>query len=488
VNEKEIERLMKVHSDSLGSCSLREPVRHSPRWERRAAFGFMTLAVATTAVLTLWPRDSVAGTLARVKRQVTNARTMEEVCYMRMKDRWQEALHIYYANDMWRFESHKGSGVERWVIFRGGQAFESYRALDFVTVSKAPPGASGASQSGGLSALDYAKEILGVGQGDPSRQSIKIKLGESIDGQPAYLIAIDQVADHRHVEILVDQKTDLPIQSEMDTVDPWGKSMKFKSEFRINQPMREDLFSPKSEKPFIYVPSDLVKVDGDWGRPIATVGQTKIRNVSLTEDGTIWIASTVPAGPERLALPSSLTDDLGRKYAQVQDVLPADMTRQPEILIEGQEVVLTGFVPLDYSGPAPARVTIGFATRHANPSNFNEELRDKGRELPDKVATQPAIEPGPWPSYFRYLNLAPYIVQIPMVEWSARAKALEKVGKLPEAAQAYERYAQARYNWVKYSAFQPMLEAARIYRSLGDTERADELTQKAEALKESRER
>jgi len=488
VNENEIERLMRAHGDSLGVSSRRHVVPPPPRWGRRMTIGFASLAVVITTTMMLWPRDVVASTLARVNRQITDAKSFEERIYMRIQNRWVEPIDISYQNNMWRIDSAKGmSTLECLRVFRDGKVYERYKALDFTTVWKARPNELGDPNKVGESTLEFVKGMFAGPEGT-KKQKAQLVEHESVDGKPTYMLIFDRPADHWRLEILVDKDTDMPIHSELTMVDRWNKPLLYKSEIQINHPIDPLVFAPPTQGEVVRLPEDLQVAADQWTKPVAKVEHSDIQNVSVSADGTIWIAVTTPPGLEKPAMPSTVSDLNGTKYVRIQDIDPASMSSRKEMTIGGKSIYITGFVPIVDNGLQPLQVKIGFARREAYPPFFSDSFRKEGLTLKETVTLQPAVESGNWPQYFRYLGISHFLLQIPVSTWSARAQALESNGDLLQAARAYEKLAEARYNWVKYSAFQPMLDAAKLYRRLGDTVRAADLEVRAEALKESRER
>ena len=484
MNEKEIERLIKLHADSLGDSTKRVRIPHRVPWRRNIAVGMASLAVVTTITLTLWPRDVVAGTVARINKQILNASTFKEKISMESASGWHTAMEIYYAGNMRRFDGSKESPLlANTTIEKDGLQYSSRDCQDFTTVAKRRKDTGGKGPAEGYSVLDIAKQELGVGLGDTTGSTTTIRDHEPVDGKATYMLVMDQPQNHTHLEILVEKDTDRPIRADMSSLNPLKyKLIHYKAEYEVNKPLPNSLFDPPSNREIIHYPEDSKVLERAWIKPIATIGGTEIRSALRLEDGTIWLATTVKQDSERANLPSAIFDDAGAAYVRTTDFTPRN--GRGDIHLFNEDVVITGFVPLRTIPKNTSGVTVNFSYR-----DVGQRLpQKKERPVPDAVVVHPELTGGDGPPYFKYLGMGDLLNEMVEVVWRTRAKALEEHGNYFDAAVAYRKWAEARYRWVKYSAFEPMLSEARMYRKLGQIKRADELELKAEALKQSQER
>ncbi len=485
MNEQEMERLLKSYGDSFGTPKMPLTRRSPVRWRRRAGIGLAFGAVAAMGVIAIWPRNAVASTLARIHNALSNVTTMEQESYVTPPNPALNFARVYYENNMWRFDSNLGARLERSFVFRDGMQLSDWKNLDFATLQKASPQALKDIQAQGRTALDYVKDAVNTGRMDEAR-TISIHEHAPFEGVPTYVVSLDRPGDNYHAEILVDKRTDLPLLADIRNEGTGDRVSHWYAGFTFNKPLDPKLFSLTPAKTVINVPTAVERLGETWSHPLGRVNQTEVRQVSLEQSGTIWIASTAPSKDDTPALPTRLTDNLGNEYLRIQDVVPSAMSEDDQLTIGGKSIIVTGFVPIKPNGPLPATVSVAFSTRGGYYPGFAEPSNQEVKDLHASLSLKPILEAGEWPDYFRSLNIASYLMAIPMSEWTARAKHFDAKGDLLSASQAYGELAKARYNWVKYSAFQPMLQEARCYRALGQVEKADDLTKQANDLKVSR--
>ncbi len=485
MNEKEIERLIKLHADSLGDSTKRVRIPHRVPWRRNIAVGMASIAVVTTITLTLWPRDVVAGTVARINKQILNASTFKTKISMESASGWHTAMEIYCAGNMRRIDKSKESPLlAQTYIEKDGLQYSSLDCQDFTTVSKMAHNAGGIGAADGYSVLDIAKQELGVGIGDRSDNSTQIQDHEPVDGRSTYLVVMEQPSNHTHLEILVEKETDRPIRAEMQSPNPrTNKMQRYKAEYEVNKPIAASMFEAAPNRELVQLPEDSKLLENNWSKPVAAIEGTEIRSATRLGDGTIWLAVTVKLNSELANLPSAVFDDSGVEYARTIDLTPTQ-GMGADVHLFNEDIVLCGFVPLKNVPGGASSITVNFSKRDVG----FVEPRKKEIPLAEAVLVDPELIGGESPAYFKYLGLSHVMNTLSQVVWSTRAKALEQHEKYLEAALAYDKLAEARYRWVKYSAFEPMLSEARTYRKLGQIQRADELELKAEALKQSQER
>ncbi|MDR3689872.1 MAG: tetratricopeptide repeat protein [Fimbriimonas sp.] len=490
MNEDEIKRLLTNYGDSFNPCAIPQ--------SRRTAFVRRRLAVAEVAFagtillagLVLWPRNAVAGTVARINEAITNARTMTCEMSIKLPAGWYTCYRTTYMDGMWRCDSQIGTQMESTSIKRDGQWFINQTHEVFTTLEQAPDNGDQELGAGNQTALDFAKRSIDCGQVDIER-SVAVKAHVPIHGMETYVLAFSRPADNYHAEILVDKKTDLPICSDVTVEDgrPWfkGDVQRIHTDFSFDRQVDPRIFNIVTDKPIIRPEDANRRLFEMWQRPFARAAGTDVRAVSACPDGTIWVIVTPNTAPSDL--PDTVTDANGDRYLRSNDFHQSRQPPNPDYsTIFHQEILATPFIPLDPGLPIPDRVTISFTKRERRDSRPKSLLAEKALPTVVSITVKPTIESGDLPSYFPYLGIGRVYYQPKQLAWSFRAAALEESGRMLDAAKAYERTAAARYEWVKYAAFEPMLSAARCYRAAGQIERAEALTKKAEALKASKAR
>ena len=226
--------------------------------------------------------------------------------------------------------------------------------------------------------------------------------------------------------------------------------MVWHADFTFNQPLADSLFSLASAKTQVHLPEAVSTLADEWARPLGQVSKTDVHDASVTSDGAIWIASTSPSTSESVTLPTRLTDDVGTQYILAQDAVPSAMTDDDDLKINGKSIYVSIFTPLKPGGPLPTALHASFYDRQPQiAGSFSTPLGGEGRDLGKNLDLKPRLEANDWPGYFRFLNLASFLLQVPMVETSARASYFDKKHDYLAAAEAYDQFAKARYNWVK---------------------------------------
>ncbi len=484
MNESERERLFAGYRDSLGTCGRRPSRRSAPaRWRWAVGLAAMTALAGTVA---LWPTDAAASAVRRMSAAIANARTMEMVFEtQRPSGRWVEFDRELYRDGAWRCEVRKSDTQQVVYIVRDGRALTDFRMLDHATVRPQEEDDL-ASRSGVGSALDYAKAMVDTGRVSTAR-TMRVEARPSVGGAATYAVVFDRKEDAYHAEILVDARTDLPLSSEI--VVDYGPRLgvqRFRQRYRFNLPLAAGLFEPPTDKPVVSLPKAQAELAEAWARPLAAVGATRVRDACVTRDGTVWVTVSVPVydGEEERELPARLEG-----YARLRDVPPSAYGSGARAFrLDGEDVVVVGFVPIDPDRPRPAKASVGFSHRAgtfvsvAKPSDPSETPVGG----PVALALRPVA--GDRPESFVALELDRYGFEVPIHTWEARAEALEKIGDDLKAAKAYERCAVEWRGFVRYVGYRPLRKAAACYDRLGLAADAARVRAEATALEAARER
>lgn len=487
MNEEKMNQAMVSYRESLGTCS-KQPVK-APARRSRIGFALATAGVIAFALaIALWPKDAVAESLKRVGLAIKNARTMEVRSLMETSSgKWHEFSHAFYRDGAWRYQTRKGSGLASTIVVKDGQALTEYDRLDHATLEKADPTFLSMMESE-MSALDFAKRGIDQGQVGIERK-MSIEKGDRVNGVPTYRIVFERAEDSYRAEIVVDQDTDLPI-STATTLHHGNDTQPrlYREEYRFNHRLSDSLFSLVSSRRTIRLADEQAKLIKAWEKPLAKAGQTVIRDASVTQDGTIWVACTMPDSQEG-QLPIRLKTRDGQPYGRSLDINPsAILGKQGTFTFRGDDVVIIGFFPLDINQPKPTDVQVVFGNREAHyPGHSKPDGDGKSEGLTLSIPVK-ILKEQDRPSYFPALDLDHFGFQLPITIWNSRAEDLQKAGRLLEAAKAFEQTAVEYRNFVKYAGYKPLIEAAKIYRELGMTDTADARQSEANSLKAGRQR
>ena len=485
MKESEMESLMAAYRASLGTCSRRpEVVARRPRW-RRMAFAATCLGVFALGGIAIWPRNAAAARIQRIDAAILNAKSMEEEYWLQTPmGRWRLFEHVYYRAGMWREEVRKSDPLQFTFVKRDGQSLDDYHQLDHATLvpdnlaNRDPDQAPEQDKD----ALDYAKDSVGMGLADP-KPTVTLHDHDPVDGAPTYVLTLDRRADNYHAEILVDRRTDLPISSEI-AVDRRDRTLRYRQFYQFNQPLADALFSLTPNKPVVDLPIARRELTDRWATPIATVGECHVRDVSVTTDGTVWVTVTSPEKGDRMVLPTSISATGGTVYVSMGDFAPSfpQENRNP-FKVEGEDVYIIGFVPLQSDLPLPNWATVSFTRRASHYPAGATPFDAQEEPLATPIHVRLRQQASDRPDYLTALNLDRFGLELPMDVPHFRAMALEASGRTVEAARAYELEAEANNRFVPHHATVPLAKAEHCYLKAGMTADAARVHAWAERVK-----
>jgi|GEM_PF-1904994 hypothetical protein len=490
MNEKEIKQLIGDYAESIPPMQRRPISRHSNFKRKLELFTLTVGGLATMGWFTIvfLPARATAGTVRLVSQALLDTRSMEYTSYLKLPGGLHQYLHGYYENGAWRLEAQMHTAMSNLSILKDGQRLMDWERNPFVTIRPITSEEIEEMSHDNLTALDYVKKFVMAGSSTMVRTA-HISDHEPINGRPVYALSIRGDQEHYEAIILVDKLTNLPIQSDfgMDDPRPEFKTSRtgVHTEYSFNKPLPASLFALTSKKKIIQAEVGLKHLEGQWKKPIASIGGTDIRNITQTADGMIWIATTPNRIFTPVPLPTHLTDAHGTQFVRLNDIVPSwygDDQRATTLF--DKRFAIMRFAPLYPHAKIAEELILEFESRKIYP----DELEHKPKERPATLVIHPAFTTAAIPGYFEPLGIGPAQIFKNQDLWKARGKEFEAKQDWKNAAAAYEQYADVRYHWVKYSAWEPMLKEASCYRKLGQAEKAVELEKKAEALKVSLER
>jgi len=480
VNEDKLKGLMQGYTDSMGEC--RRPavtVRKRQPWVATLATAGLVVAISG---IVLWPRKAAANPLQRMEVAIANAHTMEVTTSTdRFTGKWQPLEQTYYRNGMWRWVVRIGWPIEVTYVLRDGKALTDFHALDHATLGRSNDVFFNGMRGSNINGLEYAKMVTDVGSAGLERK-IAVHEHDPVGGVATYLLTMDRESDKYHAEILVDKKTDLPIREEVS--DGFGPQHLL-LEFRFNADLPDSLFALTSTKPIHDIDREQGELANRWEKPLADAQGTRVRDVCVTSDGTVWVLVTaaVKEGVEKAELPNSLVATNGARYLRPHmDLVPSSIKGvDKRFEIQGEDVYIEPFVPVDMPKSPPASATVNFAVHTIQFPGLSEQrgaapVEDETRTVSIRQ------ESGMLPSYFPALDIDEFSFQIPRLLLGTRGEELKKLGRIADLAKVEEQIAESGIHFIRGLARESYTLAAKYYRQAGDTANAERVEKLAAAI------
>lgn len=474
MKEVEIERLMKEYGDAVGPSGRRQVVRKGRRRVWIPVTGG-AMAALLIAGLLLWPSYAVAQTVQRVNLALKSAATMERVSYMKLPSGWTRFARLCIKGSWMRTESTGTTSMRGVFVHRDGKLLTNYDALDHASLTparSAPPEVFDAD----LSPLDFATQSLKCATG---AEDMSTQEHESINGREAYQLnfsgRVNSQGETWTGSLVVDAETNLPIEATFRQYHEKNGWTEFREEYKFNLPLDDSLFALDGEKARVDVWASRKELQDEWaGRNLGELDGTRIHDATVTSDGTIWMVISHAGN----VAPTWIEDEHHQRYVSTY---PFDLGFE----VAGRPAIALRFVPVEAGAPKPGRISVIFSNRDLRLAGKEAEA---GERLDGPLSIRLESASGVVPEFADRIGQDRSLLHWEMARWQVLGKYLEDQGKTRPAAEAYERYANARYRWVKYSAYEPLLDAARCYRSLGEIVKADELTRRSNALHAALER
>jgi outer membrane lipoprotein-sorting protein len=445
MNERDIQGLMEQYREGLGHCG-KVPARRARSYWRPGLVAAGLTAAAGVAFFFLLPRDAAAEAIKQVAHALKNVKSMQLSTTVYTEGRWWEISRAYYKNGRWRNETFLGRPLESVYIRDKDRLLTSHKQLNHATVHPTSWLFEGWGPSDDIDVLEYVTDWqTNFGYVSEERE---IKLAESapVKGRPTYKIILTRKSTDYYAEILVDRQSQLPISSYYRFYNDENQS---RTTYSFDKNLPDDLFSFDIGKPVYDLAKDQEQLSKTWDKPLAELQGTSVRDVSVTSDGTVWIAVTTP--DQFLAsLPVELSSDLGTRYIRYgQDIHPSGNWGKHPQKICGEECQIVGFTPLTLSTSMPKKVEVNFVVRNVTGIGLEHQKPVKGSGV-IKQSFVPRREAGEFPSYFVTLDLDHYCFQLPANIDHARAEALQKENRFEEAARSYELAAEAYKRFIPH--------------------------------------
>ena len=449
------------------------------RFSRLALAASMFVALLSLTTVALWPRESLAAAMARMDNAIINVESMRATVTVNRDGHNRHIATYTYWKGLWRYENFVGTPLESVGIFSRDHMVFHQRGESYVTVGMPyavemlPP----------RSALEYVKSTIDSGAVGVERQ-MELRDGPPVDGRATYIIVATRPNNAYHAEILVDSNTDLPIRASIDVRYDDGKRDHHTWKFEWNARLDKASFTAESFRlPIINRDIQIQELKKAWAKPLAVIRiketESKMRNVFVANDGTVFLAYTHHPDTRGLApIPITLTDDTGNVYARASEYAPGGVYGEAPVreamALDGGEMRFSVFIPADTD----------VSTRHFDvqwqlgrstwPASSDEDHMFQG---PSETTTLVAPIPSDaeFPLYSAAMVIDHYHLQKRLEIARVRAQVLFDLGRFEDAADwgwhAYDRYQR----FIPRIAYRELPTVVKALKASGRAEEAREV-------------
>lgn len=457
-----VERARAVRDDSGGRAR-----------NRRLVFSLVATGAAAIAILTLAPMAAQARTIAQFETALRDVGTMQvQSLYYREGSPEPAVIQLFYSKGLWRMD-RRIAGRPQSLLAKGDRLYRWEPEQGYVTVL---PLDKALWPVGNGTALDFVKQKL-----DQDSESVKFSYVDNppVDGRPTYKLVgkrSDVVS-----EIVVDRSTNLPLFS--TTVQKFGASgtARARETYTFNQPITASKFLPYDgiDVPIRDLPAERAALKKAWRKPLTVMGNGpstfEIREVSIREDGTVFMAYT---GAEGMASPTDLEDENQTVYLRIGNFKPAQVMDiaeavQREMRFGAHEVFAAAWVPLEPTeAKEPRRLTVG--SRSPAFSELGAEYSAPKTGPTATVFAEPIESEIPaWADSLMMEDVFKRI--LPREAAQARGDYYRSKGLYVKAADQYEAAYQAALKLSRRRAYLRLVPAVECLELAGEKVRAVEL-------------
>lgn len=484
MNEHQVEKLLSQHGDEISA-------RRKPTFQPKRKVAWKPILVTGTAVLAigvfvLVPRNAEAARVQGIRKALKGVQSMEYWGQIRYNGNgWNELVHSIRQGDFAWMRAAKSRSQGLTSISNQTNSMTVWDRLPFATIGKNdvddvlnnqedPLQIAIASYTGGNASEEY-----NVTSFDSAPRDNRPTYTLSYVGKERPKESSDNTAeDKKSFKILVDSKTNLPIESSYFS-NSKGVTGEIKYQYAYNKTYPESLFRLETKKPIIFPEIVRRKIAEKWSKVQVDGNHAPIYSASVSPEGTIWVAFGVKDYEVESSVPSEIVASNGAKYVRGSERPYTLQPKDNENFGDRKDVIFTPFIPVYDNKSLPAKVGIKYAMR--------ETYKDSAGSDEAKIVSVDLIA-NSWniPSYFPSFNMGRAILEFPLNFWRTRAKARQELGDTLGAAKAFEAEADAYKNFVEYAGYKPLLEAAKCYESLGSFEKATALREHAAELQRTR--
>lgn len=484
MNEHQVEKLLSQHGDEISA-------RRKPTFQPKRKVAWKPILVTGTAVVAigvfiLLPRNAEAARVQGIRKALKGVQSMEYWAQVRYNgNAWNDFIHSIRQGDFAWMRVAKSRSLGMTSISNQTSSMTDWDRLPFATIGKFDVG----------DVLDNQEDPLQIAitsyTGGNASEEYNVTTFDSAprDNRPTYTLSYvskglpkgaiyTSTEDKQNFEILVDSKTNLPIESSYFR-NTKGVTSEIKFQYAYNKTYPESLFRLETKKPILFPETERRKLAEKWSKVKIDGNHAPIYSASISPEGTIWIAFGVKEYEAVSSVPSEIVVSNGAKYVRGSERPYTLQPKDGENFGDRKDVIFTPFIPIYDSHSLPAKVGIKYAKR--------ETYKDSAGSDEAKIVSVDLIA-NSWniPSYFPSFNMGRAILEFPLNFWRTRAKARQELGDTLGAAKAFEAEADAYKNFVEYGGYKPLLEAAKCYESLGSPEKATALREHAAELQRTR--
>ena len=461
MNENQVENLLSHHGEEILARRQVKTPRRKQVWKPVLASSMVVVAVGA---FLLMPKYAEAAKIVRLKKAIKNARTVEVRMYSQVNDGpWTEFYHGITQPNAQKIDASIGKNAAFSIIKDAHQTMVNYDRLPFATIERTEPEFGQEMKEVTQDPLANAMKVLD-GNSDPNAYTLKTS-----DGVPGTYIVDYRRADTKsNLHIIVDELTNLPIESLQDMEFDWGHQ-KTRSVYSYGKTYPALLMSFATNKKVYDMESERERIKADWSNVKSDSGVAPIYSASMTPDGTVWIAFGANDDTERIS--KSILSGLiagSTKYIYAWDLPASFQSVNKDFLIAGKQPVFAAFVPLYDPAPINTKFQVQFGSREV------QKPGDVTPEAPTKLLSVTSEK----------MALPEYMIGFGMQREFLRASIT--LCDLRGAIQAYEEEVKAFQGFVYYASYKPILREADCYEKLGEIDKAKELRKTAEELQKTR--
>ncbi len=441
------------------------------------------MAVVAIGTFTLLPRNAEAAKIVKIKKAMRLMKSLETVGYARYNGgAWQEYYRSVSMPTFSRIDDLRFKNFRHTLIDDSQKSLRSYEGLPYVCLFAQNEKVSKQVE---WDNKDPLKETLSIldGSPDPKDYSYTSSPGKMVEGQSTYVIDYRRADSKSTIKIVVNEQTNLPIESYGTSQYRQGEYQETRTTFRYNQKYDPKIFSFDTNKQVIDIAAEREKLKQKWSDVKVEAGRSPIYSASVATNGSIWIAYGVKDPYVLNNVPAEVVVD-GQSYLLAMSYVTGWQPINKDFLIHGKEVMIAEFVPLDDSVNLPSRASIRFGNQVQSYSvDFPLYRRVSVPDEAKAIAVELTPETLICPSYMPCFGYDRDPIYASTKFWHVRAIGREAKSDLAGAAEAFEKEAQSWDTYSEYMGYKPYAEAARCYRLVKNTGKANRLTSISEKLR-----
>jgi len=456
------ELFQRIESKVTASDHLRTQVAQRLSIPRKSRFklrlamagGLVGVACFVGGVIVLLPSASAAGAYRRIEAAIRDAKYMHVLTYGNAPGKPRRLFNeLFYSNGAWRIDGSPGTLLARTYLRVGGDQWLYLQHSD-VSVKEPFIGGFLAEQR---TALEFAESMSDEGRlGSPRDFSVEPRPDEN--NRAVYAILATREGTPYHFEMIVDNKTNLPIRTTFSGESPDSENYRIiTADYSFGDQLDPRAFSPKitPTTKLLNMGTEAEALKSAWEKPIKSIREpgtyVDVRDISVNQEGDLFIACSFggSAGlkdgqfPKNL-LPDSVKDDQGRAYFLVETVSPGgtfgDTRARDYFKIGNDNIAITEWAPIVPSTPwKPASkidVTFALRTWTGSPTFYDWSVQSNAQ------FTLPPPIPEAFPAYSNGMLLDDVHQQFKMIASEDRAQFYERKQDFAQAARWYREAAE----------------------------------------------